>query len=82
MTISSLHEMTPSAVTEYLKLFDRTPQYVYLKQWTEWWNPDDRITMKMAEYPFPTRWRPISWETAPVQSGFTQALWVVNPGVP
>lgn len=81
LTISSLHEMTPRTVESYLRLFDRTAQYVYLKQWTEWWNPDDRITMKMAEYPFPARWRAISWATAPVQRGFTQALWAVDSGV-
>jgi putative sugar O-methyltransferase len=81
LTISSLHEMTPRTVESYLRLFDRTAHYVYLKQWTEWWNPDDRITMKMAEYPFPARWRSISWSLAPVQSGFTQALWAVHSGV-
>jgi hypothetical protein len=75
LTISSLHEMRPAAVASYLDLFDRTARFVYVKQWTRWWNPADRITMAMADYPYPARWKRILWSTAPVQRRFTEALW-------
>ena len=82
LTISSLHEMTPATVAGYLALFDRVARRVYAKQWTSWHNPVDDITMTFAEYPFPSHWRRLHWATAPVQTRFTQALWVTRSSAP
>lgn len=81
LTISSLQEMTPEDVSSYLHLFDRVAAggYVYLKQWTSWHNADDDLTVNFADYPFPSRWTPIRWGRAPVQTEFTEALWAI-PG--
>ena len=74
-TISSLQEMTPAAVSSYLALFDRIAGSVYIKQWTTWHNPHDKLTMTLADYPFPSGWRRLHWATSPVQTKFTEGLW-------
>ena len=81
LTISSLQEMTPAQVAEYLAMFDRTAQggVVYLKQWRTWLNPVDRVELTFEKYPIPERWTLEFKERAPVQTNFTQAAWVV-PG--
>ena len=79
VSISSLHEMTPAQVGGYLSLFDRLAAggTVYLKQWAQWHNPTDDVTLRFAEYPVPARWQELFREPAPVQSTFTQAAWGV-----
>lgn len=80
-SISSLQEMTPEQVEGYLKMFDRLASggSVYLKQWAEWWNPDDRVTLRFDDYPVPARWELAFKESAPVQTSFRQAAWLVPP---
>jgi hypothetical protein len=80
ITISTLSEMTPVGVTAYLDLFDRVARAVYIKQWTSWHNPIDDVTLTFSEYPFPRRWRLVHWAKAPVQTGFTEALWSIPRG--
>jgi putative sugar O-methyltransferase len=77
LSISSLQEMTPEQVADYLALFDRTTSggTVFLKQWVTWRNPDDEVELRFADYPFPTRWQRTLHETAPVQTRFVQAGW-------
>jgi hypothetical protein len=53
---------------------------VYLKQWTRWRNPADEIDLRFDEYPIPARWEPVFRRPAPVQTKFTEALWVVGRG--
>jgi putative sugar O-methyltransferase len=79
LSISSLQEMTPSQVAGYLGLIDRVAAggRVYLKQWAEWRNPDDGVTMRFAEFPIPERWTRTVHEAAPVQDRFIQAGWRV-----
>jgi hypothetical protein len=81
LSISSLQEMTPSQVSAYLSLFDRLVSggTVYLKQWREWRNPADGVTLRFEDYPIPDRWILNFRKPAPVQSGFLQAAWDV-PG--
>lgn len=83
VSISSLHEMTRAQVKDYLTVFDRVAGdgVVYLKQWTDWFNPDDKIRMKFDEYPIPERWRKVFSEKAPIQTSFTQGAWDV-PAAP
>ncbi len=76
LSISSLHEMTFAQLDEYLKLLDeRVDGVVYLKQWTEWANPDDKITSRFTEYPIPPSWRAMFRRPCPVQAAFTEAAW-------
>ena len=81
LSVSSLQEMTPDQVASYLRLLDRIAAggLVYLKQWTEWRNPADGVTLRFADYPFPARWEACFDEPAPVQTQFHQAAWRV-PG--
>lgn len=77
VSISSLQEMTPNHVDRYLGLFDRVAAggNVYLKQWSSWCNPEDKIAMNFDDYPVPPRWRMQFRSRAPVQTRFTEALW-------
>jgi putative sugar O-methyltransferase len=79
LSISSLQEMTPEQVADYLQLFDRTTGggTVFLKQWVTWRNPDDEVELRFDDYPFPARWQKTLYETAPVQTRFVQAGWRV-----
>jgi putative sugar O-methyltransferase len=77
LSISTLAEMTPGTVAEYLRLFDRVAKHVYLKQWTTWRNEDDRLQLTMANYPYPSGWERVYWAPAPVQTHFTEGLWRV-----
>jgi putative sugar O-methyltransferase len=76
ISISSLQEMTPDQVRDYLALLDRTVSgHVYLKQWQHWHNPVDDADMIFGEYPFPAGWRRTLWERCPVQTNFMQGVW-------
>jgi putative sugar O-methyltransferase len=79
ISISSLQEMTPDDVASYLRLIDANASggFVFLKQWTEWRNPVDGVTLRFTEYPIPARWRLVFAEPPPVQTRFTQAFWRV-----
>lgn len=79
LSVSSLQEMTPGQIEDYLRLFDRVAAggAVYLKQWSEWHNPYDRVTARFDDYPVPSRWEPSFDERAPVQTTFRQAAWSV-----
>jgi putative sugar O-methyltransferase len=81
LSVSSLQEMTRHQVAGYFSLFDRIGRggVVYLKQRSEWPNPDDGITLPFGEYPIPADWRTLFDDTAPVQSDFRHAAWSVPP---
>ncbi len=79
LSISSLQEMTSEQVALYLSLFDRTASggTVYLKQWSTWTNPVDRITLTFDDYPIPPRWTLAMKSVAPVQTRFVEAAWSI-----
>jgi putative sugar O-methyltransferase len=82
VSISSLQEMTEDQVARYISLFDRAAEdgAVFLKQWAEWENPEDGVTLRFDRYPIPTRWSELYSESAPVQTNFRQAMWSVRSG--
>ncbi|MDQ4026152.1 MAG: putative sugar O-methyltransferase [Actinomycetota bacterium] len=82
LSVSSLQEMTPTQVKEYLCMLDRVAAggTVYIKQWASWRNPADGFTMRFDHYPIPSRWIPLFNESAPVQTSFRQAAWDVPRG--
>jgi putative sugar O-methyltransferase len=79
VSISSLQEMTPKQVDEYLRALDRVARggTVYLKQWISWRNPVDEIELKFDDYPIPAGWASVFHERAPVQTNFAQAAWAI-----
>jgi putative sugar O-methyltransferase len=80
LSISSLHEMRPDQIAAYLELMNATLRpggTVYLKQWEEWHNPDDDVTLRFEDYPFSARWAPLFFERCPVQTRFQQGAWRV-----
>lgn len=80
LSISSLQEMTPEQVQMYLQLFNTVTEggQVYLKQWKEWHNPVDDVSLDMDDYPIPERWEQLFKEQAPVQTNFLQAAWHIG----
>jgi putative sugar O-methyltransferase len=84
LSISSLQEMTPAQVEAYIELLDRVAAggIVYLKQWAEWQNPDDGVTLRFADYPIPANWTETFSEPAPVQTSFRQTAWRVPASDP
>jgi hypothetical protein len=82
LTISSLQEMTPAQVAEYLEMFDRVARggVIYMKQWRTWRNPVDRVELTFDTYPIPESWALQFKERAPVQTSFTEAAWAVPRG--
>ena len=78
ITISSLQEMKMELVSLYISLIDRlTGGYCYVKQWREWHNPVDDLTVGYRDYPIPLSWRRIFARRHAVQSGMFEALWEV-----
>ena len=78
VSISSLQEMRREQVLEYLTVFDRILDAngtIYLKQWAEWFNPEDHVTMRFVDYPVPAHWTLVFREDCPVQTRFQQAVW-------
>lgn len=82
LSISSLHEMTPEQLDGYLQFMDRIAAggTTYIKQWTDWQNPEDHVRMRFADYPIPSRWKKLVYEACPIQTTFTQAAWAVPGG--
>ena len=76
VSISSLQEMTPDQVGEYLELLDCIVDgHVYLKQWETWHNPIDDVDLVFDQYRIPSRWQRTLWERCPVQTRFMQGVW-------
>jgi hypothetical protein len=83
LSISSLQEMRVDQIAGYLRLLDgvvRPDGVVYLKQWDEWRNPDDEVTLRFADYPIPARWRRSFLRKCPVQTRFLQGAWILPGG--
>jgi putative sugar O-methyltransferase len=81
VSISSLQEMSRQQIGEYMTFLSRvvaTGGVVYLKQWSSWYNPVDRMTVTFDDYEVPGNWTIVFREPAPVQSAFTQAGWRVG----
>ena len=79
VNISSLHEMRLDQVSRYLALVDQhTDGVFYLKQWQQWTNPHDSVTIRQADYPIPLRWRQLYTRQHPVQTHFFEAAYQVD----
>lgn len=76
INVSSLHEMTPAQIAEYLRLFGvhAAGGWLYTKQWKHWHNPADDVTVDRASYPYPEGSEILLDRTAPAQPGFFEAV--------
>ena len=80
LSISSLQEMTLPQVSEYLQLIDRVTSggICYLKQWTSWRNPADKVTLEVARYPYPDSWSRLFFRKCLVQTAFSEGAWALG----
>lgn len=75
INISSLHEMTLDANHYYFSQFSRLlKKYFYFKQWKESFIPGDNLIIREGDYPIPSAWEEIFWQTCPIQTLFFEAL--------
>lgn len=78
LNISSFHEMKPDQVTAYFDLVDRLLRgRFYIKQWRNWHNPNDNLTVDENIYPVNPKWRRVYHRRHPVQPLFFEALYEV-----
>lgn len=79
VNVSSLHEMRPDQVAEYLRLIDLHARggFFYTKQWARWRNPIDDVQTDRRSYPYPTTWRCLFDRTPVAQPAFFEALFAL-----
>jgi putative sugar O-methyltransferase len=77
LNVSSLHEMRPHQIEHYFGEVDRHAcnGHFYTKQWREWHNPDDDITVAHDDYPVRPSWRVVFDRQHPIQTEFFEALY-------
>ena len=79
VNISSLHEMRPEQIAEYLRLIDRHANggFFYTKQWAHWHNPVDGVDADQESYPYPSSWHRLFERTPIAQPAFFEALFAL-----
>jgi putative sugar O-methyltransferase len=79
VNISSLHEMRPDQINVYAQLVDRhTDGIFYTKQWREWTNPNDGLTLAQSDYPVLPGWDVLYERPHAVHSRLFEAAYGVN----
>ena len=73
ISISSLHEMRIDQIEFYKHQLDRlVTECIYFKQWHEWRNPIDRITVGRANFLMPDNWSIALDQRHPIQHEFCE----------
>jgi putative sugar O-methyltransferase len=81
LTISTLHEMRPEQIANYLRLVDeKCAGAFYLKQWRSWRNPTDDVIVARDRYVMPPRWSLAFDRTPLLPREFFEALYVRGAG--
>jgi putative sugar O-methyltransferase len=76
LSISTLPEMSPAQVRHYLQMMSKlSSRYVYLKQWSEWFNPADQVRYKKQDFDLDTKWELRLDRTDLIQPSFFERLW-------
>lgn len=76
LTISSLAEMTWSQISQYIGLMcSKTKSRIYIKQWREWSNPIDKMTLTQSDYDLLPGWHKRIDRVDSVQNLFFETLW-------
>jgi putative sugar O-methyltransferase len=81
LTISTIHEMRPEQIANYLRLVDeKCAGAFYLKQWRRWRNPVDDVVIARDRYAMPSRWR-LAFDRRPLlPREFFEALYLCDAG--
>lgn len=75
INISSLHEMTLKQIKLYFHpINEYCNGYFYKKQWLNWTNPNDNLTISYKDYPILSNWKLIFFRIHPIQTRFFEAL--------
>jgi SAM-dependent methyltransferase len=78
ITISTLHEMRPEQIAQYVRQLDRLCDSVYTKQWRRFHNRRDGVVISASDYPIPERWRPVFHRSPIFPRTFFEALYLVR----
>ena len=82
INISSLHEMTLEQINHYFHLINGYCNgYFYTKQWLNWTNSRDKLTISYKDYPVPYNWKLIFFRKHPIQTRFFEALYKKEGGI-
>lgn len=83
VTISTLPEMRSDQVATFIDQIGRhTDGVFYMKQWRDWANPIDGVTIGQGDYVLPASWRRLFERSHPVQTDFFEAAFEVVPAKP
>lgn len=75
VNVSSLGEMRPEQIRNYYSQIGRlTRGYFYSKQWIDFVNHDDKVTIRQADYPVPAAWEELFNRRALMQTNFSESL--------
>lgn len=75
-TISTFPEMRADQVTNYLQLFsDKSRQFLYIKQWKQWFNEPDRVCISRDHYTLPQDWQGIYDASDKIMPAFFNRVW-------
>ncbi len=77
-TISTLHEMRPDQISQYIRQLDRLCDSVYTKQWRRFHNRRDGVVIRASDYPIPDRWPPVFHRPPIFPRSFFEALYLVR----
>jgi putative sugar O-methyltransferase len=76
LSISTLPEMSPPQVRHYLQLMSRlSSKYIYLKQWSDWFNPADQVRYRKQDFDLDAAWRLCLDREDLIQPLFFERLW-------
>lgn len=76
LTISTLPEMSPAQVRHYLQRMGRlAARYVYLKQWSDWFNPADNVRYRTQDFDLEPGWALRLDRRDRIQPLFFERLW-------
>ena len=82
VSISSLHEMRFDQIQFYKQQLDRlTTGCIYFKQWNEWRNPIDLLTIGRSDFLMPESWSLVLDRRHPIQGDFCE-LGFIRPDLP
>jgi putative sugar O-methyltransferase len=73
ISISSLHEMRLDQIAHFKALISRkTRSAVYFKQWKQWTNPNDDITVQRSDFLLDDAWQLVLDDTHAIQNDFCE----------
>jgi putative sugar O-methyltransferase len=76
LTISTLPEMAPAQITNYLSLMGKLARHgVYVKQWRKWFNDKDGFEFTAEMLKLPEEWRMTLDRADAVQPAFQERAW-------